>query len=131
MHWVTPQAIIALLLKKIFKVKYVFSTHSNDAIILKKLPGGIALLNSIVKNSYAFTADSKAIENNLKRHIKEKNWDIDKSRHFLKLIQKNSKEDEILSNKWIGIKDKIIISFFGRFAEKKGVENLIEVFLNY
>jgi len=44
-HWVTPQAIIALLLKKIFRVKYVFSTHSNDAIILKKLPGGIALLN--------------------------------------------------------------------------------------
>ena len=33
MHWVTPQATALLL--KIFKVKYVFSTHSNDAIILK------------------------------------------------------------------------------------------------
>lgn len=129
-HWVTPQAIIALLLKKIFKVKYVFSTHSNDAIILKKLPGGIALLNSIVKNSYAFIADSKAIENNLKRYIKEKNWDIDKSNILTMGVnpEKFKKEDEILSNKLIGIKDKIIISFFGRFAEKKGVENLIEVF---
>ena len=129
-HWVTPQAIIALILKKIFRVNYVFSTHSNDAIILKKLPGGIALLNSIVKNSYAFISDSKAIENNLRRLIKEKNWDIDKSNILTMGVnpQKFIVEDEILSSKLSRIKDKIIISFFGRFAEKKGVENLIEVF---
>ena len=70
-HWVTPQAIIALLLKKLFRVNYVFSTHSNDALILTKFIGGTALLNSVVKNSHAYISDSKAIESNLKKHIKE------------------------------------------------------------
>jgi glycosyltransferase involved in cell wall biosynthesis len=129
-HWVTPQAIIALLLKKLFRVNYVFSTHSNDALILTKFIGGTALLNSVVKNSHAFISDSKAIESNLKKHIKEKNWDLCKSNILTMGVNSNKfkNQDEDLSDRLSNLNDKIIISFIGRFVEKKGVENLIKIF---
>ena len=58
-HWVTPQAITALIVKKLYNIPFSFSSHAHDAEILTKLPiVGKYLLNSIVKNSYKFTFDS-------------------------------------------------------------------------
>ena len=37
-HWFTPQAISAYLAKLFFKIPYVFTTHAQDVIVLKKIP---------------------------------------------------------------------------------------------
>ena len=37
-HWVTPQAITALLINKLTKIPYSFSSHAHDAEILKHIP---------------------------------------------------------------------------------------------
>lgn len=137
-HWVTPQAITALLIKKLYKIPFSFSSHAHDAEILTKLPiFGKYLLNSIVKNSYKFTFDSVNTEIKLKKHINNKNWDQDKS--LVLPMGVNNRSFETTTRREInglGKTENTKITFVGRFAEKKGVEILISTFtdlsnLNY
>jgi len=129
-HWVTPQAITALVIKKLFDIPFSFSSHAHDAEILTKLPiFGKYLLNSIVKNSYKFTFDSVNTEKKLKKHINNKNWNQDKS--LVLPMGVNNRSFENTNGKEIsefGKTDDTKIGFVGRFAEKKGVEILITTF---
>lgn len=126
-HWITPQALTALLIKKLYTIPFVFTSHSQDANVLVKIPLiGTLLLNSIVKNSSKFTCVSQSTENNLKKHIKSKNWNDNKSLIYPMGIR-DYLFDEINEEKpshFIN-KENIVFSFIGRFTEIKGVENTI------
>lgn len=129
-HWVTPQAITALIFKKLFNIPFVFTSHSQDAKVLLKFPVfGRMLVNSILRNCEKFTCVSKSTYNNLKKISSPSNWKEQKSLIYpmgiRDLLFKKTKEEKLsysLENK------DIVFSFIGRFTEKKGVEKLIEDF---
>lgn len=131
-HWVTPQAITALIINKLKNIPYSFSSHAHDAEILSKLPIlGKLILNYIVKNSYSFTFDTENTKQKLKKYIFTKNWDESKCLVLamgvntkLLEIQKKKFKNDVLNGKTVQI------SYVGRFAEKKGVELLIDSFSN-
>lgn len=131
-HWVTPQAITALIVKKVLKTPYVFTTHAHDAEILGKIPFiGKKILNSIVLNSSKFTSVSINTEMKLKKLIKPSIWNENKSLVFPMGIRNTlfeSCEEEGIEN--INKNEKLKFTFIGRFSEKKGVEKLINSFAN-
>lgn len=125
-HFVTPQAITALLVSKLLKIEFVFSTHAHDAMILLRIPIiGKLILNLIVKNAKSFSSDTKVIEDKLKDSIKEKYWSENKS--FISPMGINFDKFESADEEYLDQinNNQITISFIGRFAEKKGVEKLI------
>lgn len=125
-HFVTPQAITALLVSKLLKIEFVFSTHAHDAMILLRIPIiGKLILNLIVKNAKSFSSDTKVIEDKLKDSIKEKYWSENKS--FISPMGINFNKFESADEEYLDQinNNQITISFIGRFAEKKGVEKLI------
>jgi glycosyltransferase involved in cell wall biosynthesis len=133
-HWFFPQAFTALIINKIFKIPYVFTSHAYDAEILRRLPFvGPLLARKIIQNSNSYTLDSKKAEKKLHSFLKDIDHNIKKSivlpmpikfRYNLPISNKISQSLNDLKNN-----EKILL-FIGRFAEKKGVENLLEIFVN-
>jgi len=130
-HWFTPQAISAYIVKLFFKIPYVFTTHAQDVIVLKKIPIlGKLLATLVIKNSEAWTNDSISTEKRLIETIGEKNFIKNKSLVIPMPVDTDSHEDSM--SKKVYSLEKFIggfnIVFIGRFAEIKGVENLINIF---
>lgn len=127
-HWITPQSVTAFLIYKLTKIPFCFSTHAHDGEIITKVPFlGKFLLNLIVKNSFKFTCDCKNTEKKLKKYVKEKNWDVLKCLILPMGFEKNLLDTEPkIINSYNHI-SPFKIAYLGRFAEKKGVENLIKV----
>ena len=131
-HWFFPQALTALIVKKIFGVPYVFTTHAYDAIIMKRIPlFGKYIAKKIIENSNSYTSDSLNAETKLHSFFKNKSWKSEKSlvlpmpvkfRDNLKVS-----ENVIKVTKESNSKEKVLL-YIGRFASKKGVNLLIEIF---
>lgn len=131
-HWFFPQALTALIIKKTMGVPYIFTTHAYDAIILKRIPLlGKYIAKKIIENSNSYTADSLNAETKLHSFFKSKSYNSEKSlvlpmpvkfRDNLKVS-----ENVIKVTKESNSKEKVLL-YIGRFASKKGVNLLIEIF---
>ena len=123
-HWIIPQGLIALFMKKLFNIPYVVTSHGGDIFALQgKLLNSIKL--SILNNAKTITVVSFAIKNNvinlnhkLESKIKVIPMGVDS-----KLFNPN-KYSKSLKNKYNP--NGPILLFVGRLAEKKGVEYLIK-----
>ena len=130
-HWFTPQAISAYLAKLFFKIPYVFTTHAQDVIVLKKIPIlGKLIAKLVIKNSKAWTNDSFSTEKRLIETIGQKNFNKNKSLVIPMPVDTDSYEDSLSKriHSLEKFKDGYNIVFIGRFAEIKGVENLINIY---
>jgi glycosyltransferase involved in cell wall biosynthesis len=132
-HWFFPQALTALVVKKIYKIPYVFTTHAFDAEVMKKIPIlGNQLTKSIIRNSESYTSDSVNAEQKL--HSFLKNDEIDESKslvipmplEFRENLDISFQVQESINNMKKSNKNLL---FIGRFAEKKGIEDLLLIFL--
>ena len=131
-HWFFPQALTALIIKKTMGVPYIFTTHAYDAIILKRIPLlGKYIAKKIIENSNSYTSDSLNAETKLHSFFKSKSYNSEKSlvlpmpvkfRDNLKVS-----ENVIKVTKESNSKEKVLL-YIGRFASKKGVNLLIEIF---
>ena len=129
-HWFTPQAITTCIVSILFNVPFVFTTHAQDVIILKKIPiFGKFIANFVVRRASAWTSDSIMTEENLKNTINITHYKKEKG---LVAPMPINDTDYIKTepDKFIQIdhdKNKYLL-FIGRFAEKKGVERLLDIF---
>lgn len=131
-HWFFPQAFTSYIIKKIYGVPYVFTTHALDAWILKKIPLiGRLVAKKIILNSSAYTSDSEKAESSLHSFLNFNEIDQKKSIvlpmpiSFNLNLKISEKVLRILKNP--DLIDNYIL-FIGRFASKKGVDKLIEIF---
>ena len=126
-HWVTPQAITALFVNVFLNTPFVFSSHTQDAQLLTKIPVlGKVLLNLLVKRAKSIHFGSEATKNYLLNSTKLKD-ELESKTFIFPMGIRDIKFKAINSIKPKNVKEngKIRFTFIGRFTEKKGVENLL------
>lgn len=121
-HWIIPQGIVAVIIKKLYKIPFIATAHAGDVFpirenILKNL-AGLAL-----KNSSYITVNSNFTKNSILRLCNTKNIEVIPMGVNLNDFNPKKRENK-LKNKY-GSKNNLIL-FVGRFAKKKGVEYLIK-----
>ena len=121
-HWIIPQGLIGVLLKKIYKVPLIVTVHGSDLFPLKNKIF-INLQKKAVTNSNIVTVNSKTGEKELfsrfpeiKTKLKTIPMGID-----IKIFRPKN-----IKFKYKKYKNNKIILFVGRFNEQKGIEYLIK-----
>jgi glycosyltransferase involved in cell wall biosynthesis len=133
-HWFTPQAITAAAVSRITSVPFVFTTHASDVSVLRKFPFSKNLVRWVCNRATAFTAVAGRTAEKLKYFFDDNDWanNFDSKLEIIpmgiEIKSKNQRTD--ITNKVgakFGIqKDKALVLYLGRLAEKKGVKYLIE-----
>ena len=123
-HWIIPQGLVALFIKKIFKIPYIITSHGGDIFSLQ---GSVFfwLKYQVLTNADKITVVSSAIKKEvlkinpkLVNRIKVIPMGVDASKF------NPSKYDESIKQKY-DINGPLLL-FVGRLAEKKGVKYLLE-----
>lgn len=122
-HWTVPQGLVAVILKKIFLVPLLITSHGTDAFLENK---NLKKINSfVVKQADFITANSQATRYRLLKGKQSKKCEIIpmgvNCKQFKPLPQ------AILSrfkNK-LGLGNKKIILFVGRITNNKGIFKLV------
>lgn len=120
-HWLIPQGILAVFLKKIYKIPLVVTVHGSDLFPLKN-PVFKSLQKTVLENCDACTVNSVATKNEIiARFPQFKNKII-----IIPMGVDVKKFSAKTANKPKKYKNKKMILFVGRLNEQKGVEYLIK-----
>jgi glycosyltransferase involved in cell wall biosynthesis len=125
-HWFFPQAISAFIASKIYKIPYVFTSHSSDLeIVDKKIPIiGKLIIKKICKEAKSISTPSKKVLEIIESFFnKEELMQI--NTHVIPMGI-NTRQIVTSKNHTKSLVKRIL--FIGRFSEKKGVEILIKSF---
>ncbi|MCR1795047.1 glycosyltransferase [Leptospira sp. id769339] len=129
-HWFTPQGISAGIVGLLSGTKFVFTSHSSDVIILKKLPIlGRATVRFFSRRAKAITVVSKRSFEKLRSFFPEKDWNTIYRK--VKIIPMGVYLAPELSTNTLSEDKKCTVAFIGRFVEKKGIHFLIPAFEKY
>lgn len=133
-HWFMPQAISAMLVSKLTRTPYVFTTHASDVAVLYKFPFTKRLIRSVCRNALAYTAVSQRTTDKLKQAFNEVDWNNNYADKLSIIPMGVNVSTPNLSDKTVesvrvkyGLpNDKKMFVFIGRLAEKKGVSYLLK-----
>jgi len=121
-HWIIPQGIVALIIKKIFNIQYLVTSHGGDIFgVNNKI--SFLLKKAILENAKTTTVVSNAIKQKIDKINKKINPIVIPMGVDSKLFNPN-KYDALLKARY-NSNGKILL-FVGRLEEKKGVEYLIK-----
>lgn len=117
-HWTIPHGFIAYVMKILFGINYVTTSHGGDIFGLEKLN---FLKKIVVQNSIKTTVVSNAIKNKfLEIGVDEDNIEVIPMGTDLTRFSPE-KKDKLLEEKYGSY-----ILFVGRLSEKKGINYLIK-----
>ena len=125
-HWLIPQGLVAIIIKRLFRIPVVVTAHGADIFGLQ------GMLMSRMKNRICLQADritvvsrslKQALKSSLPNQSDDVSMDIIPMGTDATVFSPEKKNDNI--RKKYGIKNKILL-FVGRLTEKKGVDYLID-----
>ena len=135
-HWFMPQAITSSLVSKITGIPFMFTTHASDVSVLHRFPFTKHLVRKVCQRASVFTAVSPRTSAKLLAFFNPDDWaqnfasklEIIPMGTETKLPTSSSTQLAGIRKKYGLPKDKKILLFIGRLAEKKGVTYLLQAF---
>jgi len=129
-HWFTPQAITAAVVSKMTGVPFVFTTHSSDVVVLKKIPLSKKIVAAVCARARVYTAVSAQTTAKLLMFSTQKNRKaIEQKLHAIPMgitfIQPSENDIKSVKGKY-GLNDKKVILFIGRLVSIKGINYLLD-----
>ena len=120
-HWMLPQGLVGILLKKIFKIKLLVTIHGSDIFALNSLLFR-KMQHLVLKNSDFITANSIATKNELLRRFPKYS---NKIRIIPMGIDINLFKKSNVKKPKKHRKNRILL-FVGRLSDQKGLQYLID-----
>lgn len=124
-HWFTPQGITAGMASRVTGVPFVYTSHSSDVAILRKVPiVGPRLVRHFTKQARAITVVSRRSLGKLRTFFTPADWRTISQKVAVipmgvNLAPGNTSNEAVMPQQ---------ILFMGRLAEKKGVQYLLPAF---
>ena len=125
-NWLIPSGLLFARLAGIFAARHIVTVHAADYFMLQRIPLGKSLIKYIARHSRALipvnekmAAGIKEIAPGAKVMVMPMGFDPAKFR------QVDGQEVEKL-REGLGVKNKKVVLFVGKLAEKKGLDNLLE-----
>jgi len=133
-HWFTPQAVAGSLASWVLRIPHVFTTHSSDVEVLRRVPLlGPALVRQITRSCHAGTAVSRRTAERLQAFFRPDNWRAISSRIQIIPMGVNVAEladrgpsQKASARKALGLGESPVLLFLGRLTEKKGLFVLLK-----
>jgi glycosyltransferase involved in cell wall biosynthesis len=128
-HWFTPQAVVASLVGSATRTPFVFTTHSADVEVWKKIPGfGRYVVRSCTRRARAFTAVSRRSMAKLQGCFTSAEWDSIKGKAAV--IPMGVEYPSVAPPRSMRRMEQVRIVFLGRLVEKKGLQFLLPAYAN-
>lgn len=129
-HWFLPQVINTYLISKLFKTKFIFTSHGSDVLLLNNYLGkfGSRIIKKITKSSYKYSAVSNLVLNEINKNI---NIDNSNEKKFTVIPMGIDDKFFNLNETAKEISDKKKFLFIGRLVDIKGIDILLKALSKY
>lgn len=133
-HWFTPQAVTGALAARLLGIRHVFTTHSSDVTVWRRVPWlGPVIVRAVVAGAAAGTAVSRRTQGRLRAFFSDAQWS--RVVHKLHVMPMGvpagtgtdaSSATRAAARAAFGIIDQPALVFLGRLTPKKGLAVLLE-----
>ena len=128
-HWFLPQVINTYLISKLFRTRFIFTSHGSDVLLLNNLGKlGSKIIKKITESSYKYSAVSNLVLNEINKNI---NINASNKEKFTVIPMGIDDKFFNLKQNPREITDKKKFLFIGRLIDYKGIDILLNALSKY